>query len=64
MILRFGATALSPEIETRNASLLRKKALLCMTTLYRTHPDSLDLDEWVNIMVPLSFINFLPFIAG
>ena len=37
---------LTPEQESRNRALIRKKAALCLLRLYRSNPECIDLSEW------------------
>ena len=37
---------LTPDQESRNRALIRKKAALCLLRLYRSNPECIDLSEW------------------
>ena len=43
---KYGYSALSPETEARNRCFVRKKAALCLSQLFRSNPENLDLDIW------------------
>lgn len=48
-----GGPAQSYEEEVRNKSLIRKKAALCLLTLYRSNKDVISVDDWVDHMAML-----------
>lgn len=47
------AAGLKLNEEKSRKSAIRKKALLCLLRLFRTNPESIDLDDWTSRMQPL-----------